>query len=96
MDPIHSSQNSLFECSSVKSLDRDRLKRRISQWQQRRTWARLIREAESLWNVDVRIIKRLGELELSQLLQEVPPSQRRWVNRWLRGYSVLTRFRVNR
>lgn len=60
-------------------------------WQQVRTWARLIREAEALWHVDVRELKRLGALELSQLLEEVPPAQRQRVNRWLRRYAVATR-----
>jgi len=64
---------------------------RLRQWQQVRTWARLIREAEALWHVDVRELKRLGALELSQLLEEVPPAQRRRVNRWLHRYSVATR-----
>ncbi len=68
------------------------LRRRLRQWQQARTWARLIREAESLWYVDVRVLKRIGELELSQLLKEVPSCKRGRVNRWLVGYSVATRF----
>ena len=92
MDPTHLNQNLLFNWSAPQSLDRDRLRRRLSRWQHRRTWARLIREAESLWHVDVRAIRRLGAIELSQLLHEVPPSQRKCVNRWLRRYSVLTRF----
>ncbi len=70
----------------------DPLRRRLRHWQQVRTWARLIREAESLWHVDVRELRRLGALELSQLLQEVPPCQRSRVNRWLDGYAVVTRF----
>ena len=56
-----------------------------------RTWARLIREAESLWHVDVRELRRLGAIELSQLVEEVPPMQRIRVNRWLNRYSVTTR-----
>ena len=67
------------------------LRRRLRQWQQVRTWARLIREAENLWYVDVKDLRRLGALELSQLLEEVPPSQRRRVNRWLNSYAVSTR-----
>ena len=57
-----------------------------------RTWARLIREAEALWHVDVRALRRIGALELSQLLEEVPPVQRQRVNRWLHCYSTSTRF----
>lgn len=68
------------------------LRLRLRQWQQVRTWARLIREAEALWHVDVREIRRLGALELSQLLQEVPAPQRGRVNRWLDRYAVATRF----
>ena len=57
-----------------------------------RTWARLIREAEALWHVDVRALHRVAALELSQLLNEVPPDQRRRVDRWLVRYYVSTRF----
>ncbi len=64
---------------------------RLQTWQQVRTWARLIREAEQLWHVDVRELKRLGALELSQILGEIPPSQRVRVNRWLKGYAASTR-----
>lgn len=66
---------------------------RLRAWQQARTWARLIREAEALWHVDVRALHRIAELELSQLLDEVPPVQRSQVNRWLARYDVATRFR---
>ncbi len=65
---------------------------RLRTWQQVRTWARLIREAEALWHVDVRALHRVAALELSQLLNEVPPEQRRRVNRWLVRYYVSTRF----
>ena len=69
------------------------IQNRLRQWQQVRTWARLIREAEALWPVDVRALRRMGAEELSQLLEEVPPTQRRRINRWLDGYCVATRFR---
>ena len=68
------------------------LKRRLRHWQQVRTWARLIREAECLWNVDVRELRLIGAIELTQLLEEVPPSHRRRVDRWLIKYSASTRF----
>ena len=68
---------------------------RLQAWQQVRTWARLIREAEQLWHVDVRELKRLGALELSQILGEIPPSQRLRVNRWLKGYAAATRLHPN-
>jgi hypothetical protein len=63
----------------------------VQRWQNTRTWARLIREAEALWHVDVRELRRLAALELSQLLEEVPPHLRGRVNRWLERYRVHTR-----
>ena len=69
------------------------LLRRLRRWQTARTWARLIREAESLWRVDVRVLHRLAAQELMGLNHEVPPGQRRRVNRWLRRFHVLTRLR---
>lgn len=69
------------------------IQNRLRRWQQVRTWARLIREAESLWHVDVRALRRMGAEELSQLLEEVPPAQRQRINRWLDGYRVATRLR---
>ncbi len=75
-------------------LKRKKLKMRLRHWQQARSWARLIREAENLWQVDAKELKRLGALELTQLLKEVPPSCRRRVNLWLIKYSVATRFNV--
>ena len=67
------------------------IQNRLRRWQQVRTWARLIREAEALWHVDVRALRRMGAEELSQLLEEVPPAQRQRINRWLDGYRVATR-----
>ena len=67
------------------------LKRPVRRWQDCRTWARLIREAECLWRVDMRDLRRLGALELGHLLVEVPPRLRSRVNRWLIGYGVATR-----
>ncbi len=69
----------------------DVLHSRLLRWQGSRTWARLIREAEALWHVDVREMHRLAACELSALLQEVPPRLRRRVNRWLRRFGVATR-----
>jgi hypothetical protein len=66
---------------------------RVRRWQTARTWARLIREAEALWRVDVRSLRRLASQELFQLVQEVPPRLRRRVNRWLVRFNVLTRLR---
>ena len=67
------------------------LQQRLQQWQAARTWARLIREAERLWHVDVRELHRLAASELGQLQGEVPLPLRRRVNRWLAGYGVATR-----
>ena len=94
MDAFTANQNILHQLPLKNHGDCDSLRRRLRQWQQVRTWARLIREAESLWHVDVRELRRLGALELSQLLQEVPPAQRRRVNRWLNKYSAATRFQI--
>ena len=63
----------------------------LQRWQSVRTWARLIREAEALWRVDVRTLHRLAAQELGQLIQEVPPHLRGRVNRWLAGFGVVTR-----
>jgi hypothetical protein len=64
---------------------------RLLRWQSVRTWARLIKEAEGLWRVDVRDFRRLAAHELGQLLQEVPPRLRRRVNLWLERFRVSTR-----
>jgi hypothetical protein len=69
----------------------DDLHTRLLRWQGSRTWARLIREAEALWRVDVRAMHRLAAGELLALVQEVPPRLRRRVNRWLRRFGVATR-----
>lgn len=78
--PPHSTPDSL-----------DPLQERLHRWQSCRSWARLIREAESLWHVDVRSLHRLAAQELVQLVQEVPPRLRRRVNRWLERFHVSTR-----
>jgi hypothetical protein len=67
------------------------LRRRLARWQDARSWARLIREAETLWHIDVRDLHRLGALELGQLIAEVPSRLRARVNRWLTIYRVATR-----
>lgn len=64
---------------------------RLRRWQSVRSWARLIREAEALWHVDVRALHRLAAQELVQLVQEVPPRLRRRVNLWLEHFRVATR-----
>jgi hypothetical protein len=71
------------------------VRRIVRRWQDARTWARLIREAEALWHIDVRDLHRLGALELGQLIGEVPGRQRHRVNRWLACYRVATRLTID-
>jgi hypothetical protein len=66
-------------------------RRQLGRWQVSRSWARLIREAEALWRVDVRALRRIAAQELGQLHREVPVTLRRQVNRWLEGFRVSTR-----
>ncbi len=75
----------------AKTTMRDPVQRRLRRWQAARSWARLIREAEALWRVDVRALHRLAAHELGQLVQEVPPRLRQRVNRWLTRLGVATR-----
>jgi len=70
------------------------LHRIVRRWQDARSWARLIREAEALWHIDVRDLHRLAALELGQLIGEVPGRQRPQVNRWLAWYRVATRLTI--
>ena len=71
----------------------DAMQERLRRWQTVRSWARLIREAESLWHVDARLLHRLAAEELVRLAQEVPPRLRRRVNRWLARFHVATRLK---
>ncbi len=73
-------------------VNRQKIRRSLQNWQQVRSWARLIREAEILWKVDQKELKRLGALELSQLMKEIPPAYRRRINLWLVKFSLRTRF----
>ena len=67
------------------------LKKRLRQWQHSRSWARLICEAEKMWSLESRELKRLGAIELIQLQNEMPFKVRRRVNYWLIKYSGATR-----
>ncbi|MFN9646449.1 MAG: hypothetical protein ACK6BG_15325 [Cyanobacteriota bacterium] len=71
----------------------DPMRERVRRWQSVRSWAWLIREAESLWHVDARLLHRLASEELMRLAQEVPPRLRRRVNRWLDRFHVSTRLK---
>ena len=89
-------------CSQKDSLNKNRvcggekiegLRSRVRKWQQVRTWARLINEVQSLWHVEDRELRRIGAFELSQLLMEVPFSQRSRVKNWACRYETLTKFK---
>ena len=71
--------------------DSNDLKKRLRQWQHSRSWARLICEAEKMWSLESRELKRLGAMELIQLQNEMPFNVRRRVNFWLVKYSGATR-----
>ncbi len=85
-------KNIVGQCPLVKSkADRNELKKRLRQWQHSRSWARLICEAEKMWSLESRDLKRLGAMELIQLQNEMPFNVRRRVNYWLVKYSGATR-----
>ncbi len=85
-------KNIVGRCPLVKSkADGNELKKRLRQWQHSRTWARLICEAEKMWSLESRDLKRLGAMELIQLQNEMPFNVRRRVNYWLVKYSGATR-----
>tara|TARA_Y100001968_G_scaffold232620_1_gene215431 strand:- start:346 stop:633 length:288 start_codon:yes stop_codon:yes gene_type:complete len=71
--------------------DGNELKKRLRQWQHSRSWARLICEAEKMWSLESRELKRLGAIELIQLQNEMPFNVRKRVNFWLDRYSGATR-----
>ena len=71
--------------------DGNELKKRLRQWQHSRSWVRLICEAEKMWTLESRELKRLGAMELIQLQNEMPFNVRRRVNYWLIKYSGVTR-----
>ena len=85
-------KNIVGACPLVKSkADGNELKKRLRQWQHSRSWARLICEAEKMWSLESRELKRLGAMELIQLQNEMPFNVRRRVNFWLVRYSGATR-----
>ena len=85
-------KNIVPSCSLYKSkTDGNELKKRLRQWQHSRSWARLICEAEKMWSLESRELKRLGAMELIQLQNEMPFNVRRRVNFWLVRYSGATR-----
>ena len=85
-------KNIVSECLLARSkTDGNELKKRLRQWQHSRSWARLICEAEKMWSLESRELKRLGAIELIQLQNEMPFNVRRRVNFWLVRYSGVTR-----
>ena len=85
-------KNVAGQYSHVKSkADGNELKKRLRQWQHSRSWARLICEAEKMWSLESRELRRLGAMELIQLQNEMPFNVRRRVNFWLVRYSGATR-----
>ena len=85
-------KNIVGQCPLVKSkADSNELKKRLRQWQHSRSWARLICEAEKMWSLESRDLKRLGAMELIQLQNEMPFNVRRRVNYWLVKYLGATR-----
>ena len=85
-------KNIVAQVTLVKSkTDGSDLKKRLRQWKHSRSWARLICEAEKMWSLESRELKRLGAIELIQLQNEMPFNVRRRVNYWLVKYSGATR-----
>ena len=85
-------ENIVIQVPLVKrKTDGKELKKRLRQWQHSRSWARLICEAEKMWSLESRELKRLGAMELIQLHNEMPFNVRRRVNFWLVRYSGATR-----
>ena len=85
-------ENIVIQSPLVKrKTDGKELKKRLRQWQHSRSWARLICEAEKMWSLESRELKRLGAMELIQLQNEMPFNVRRRVNFWLVRYSGATR-----
>ena len=87
-------KNIVGQCPLVKSkADGNELKKRLRQWQHSRSWARLICEAEKMWSLESRELKRLGAIELIQLQNEMPFNVRRRVKVWLVRFSGATRLK---
>ena len=85
-------KNIVGQCPPVKSTtDGNELKKRLRQWQHSRSWARLICEAEKMWSLESKELKKLGAMELIQLQNEMPFNVRKRVNIWLVRYSGATR-----
>ena len=85
-------KNIVRHCTLIKNkTDGNELKKRLRQWQHSRSWARLICEAEKMWSLESRELKRLGAMELIQLQNEMPFNVRKRVNFWLVRYSGATR-----
>ena len=85
-------KNIVCQCPLVKSkADGNELKKRLRKWQHSRSWDRLICEAERMWSLESRDLKRLGAIESIQLQNKMPFNVRRRSNYWLVKYSGATR-----
>ena len=94
MRKVFTKKNIVNQRPSVKSKTQgNELKKRLRQWQHSRSWARLICEAEKMWSLESRELKRLGAMELIQLQNEMPFNVRRRVNFWLIRFSGATRLK---
>jgi len=92
MSKYFTKENIVIQFPLVKrKTDGKELKKRLRQWQHSRSWARLICEAEKMWSLESRELKRLGAMELIQLHNEMPFNVRRRVNFWLVRFSGTTR-----
>ena len=92
MSKYFTMENIVIQVPLVKrKTDGKELKKRLRQWQHSRSWARLICEAEKMWSLESKELKRLGAIELIQLQNEMPFNVRRRVNFWLVRYSGATR-----
>ena len=92
MRKFFTKKNLFSQLPLIKSkTEANELKKRLRQWQHSRSWARLICEAEKMWSLESKELKRLGAIELIQLQNEMPFNVRRRVNFWLERYSGVTR-----
>ena len=95
MRKYFTNKNIVGQFSNVKTkTESNDLKKRLRHWQHSRSWARLICEAEKMWSLESKELKKLGAIELIQLQNEMPFNVRRRVNFWLVKYSGATRFEV--
>tara|TARA_Y100001968_G_C18996638_1_gene543926 strand:+ start:160 stop:402 length:243 start_codon:yes stop_codon:yes gene_type:complete len=71
-----------------KKFNRTTIRKQLRKWQYSRSWARLICEAEKLWKVEPKELKKMGAFELNHLLNEVPKEYKKKVYYWLMKFSI--------